>query len=63
MGNGKAKELICTTHGHELRGGVECWSEGCAGQREIKERKKLDNCNRIISKMYLQKKKTFKHGN
>ena len=27
--SGEAKELICTTHGHELRGG-ECWSEeGC----------------------------------
>ena len=22
MGNGEAKELICTTHGHELRWGV-----------------------------------------
>ena len=21
IGNGEAKELICTTHGHELRGG------------------------------------------
>ena len=28
MGNGEAKELIYTTHGHELRG--ECWwVEGC----------------------------------
>ena len=22
MGNGEAKELVCTTHGHELRGGT-----------------------------------------
>ena len=22
MGNGEAKELICTTHGHELRRGI-----------------------------------------
>ena len=22
MGNGEAKELICVTHGHELRGGI-----------------------------------------
>ena len=22
IGNGEAKELICTTHGHELRGGL-----------------------------------------
>ena len=21
MGNGEAKDLVCTTHGHELRGG------------------------------------------
>ena len=26
-GNGEVKELICTTHGHELRGG-ECWRVG-----------------------------------
>ena len=26
MGNVEAKELICTTHGHELKGG-ECWGE------------------------------------
>ena len=26
IGNGEAKELICTTHGHELRG--DCWKEG-----------------------------------
>ena len=25
MGNGKAEELICTTHAHELRWG--CWRE------------------------------------
>ena len=35
MGNGEAKELICTTHGHELRGegnpggrGAGCRAEG-----------------------------------
>ena len=33
MGNGKAKELICTTHGHELRG--EMLEGGCrAGGRK-----------------------------
>ena len=26
IGNGEAKELICMTHGHELRG--DCWREG-----------------------------------
>ena len=33
MGNGEAKELVCMTHGHELR-----W-EGGTGQRGIKGRK------------------------
>ena len=30
---------------------------GCAGQRGIKERKKWDNCNSIINKIYLKRKK------
>ena len=55
MGNGEAKELICMTHGHELREG-ECWcGGGGAGQRGIKERKKWDNCNSIINKIYFKK--------
>ena len=28
MGNVEAKELICMTHGHELRRDGECWCEG-----------------------------------
>ena len=40
MGNGEAKELICMTHGHELRRGNAGGREG-AGQREIKGRKKM----------------------
>ena len=32
IGNGEAKELICMTHGHELREGLleggDCWREG-----------------------------------
>ena len=39
-GNGEAKELICTTHGHELRGGRECW-RGASGWRGTKGRKKI----------------------
>ena len=37
IGNGEAKEIICTTHGHELRwrGMLE---GGCGGRREIKGR-------------------------
>ena len=47
MGNGEAKELICTTHGHELRGIAAGW--GDTGE------KKIGNCNSIISKIYLNK--------
>ena len=41
MGNGEAKELTCTTHGHELRQWGKCWREGVAGQRGDKEDKKM----------------------
>ena len=42
MGNGEAKELICTTHGHELgrAGGNDSERRG-TGQRGIKGRKKM----------------------
>ena len=40
MGNGEAKELICITHGHELRGGND-GGRGGSGQRAIKGRKKM----------------------
>ena len=36
IGNGEAKELICMTHGHELR-----WGECCARRRGIKGREKM----------------------
>ena len=52
MGNGEAKELICMTQGR----GRGMLGEGGAGQREIKGRKKWDNCNSIISKMYILQK-------
>ena len=51
MGNGEAKELICTTHRHEPRR-EECEREVGAGQRGIKRRKNWDNCNSIINKIY-----------
>ena len=51
MGNGEAKELICTTHGHELRWGND-GGRGATGGRGIKGRKKRDNCNSIINKIY-----------
>ena len=42
MGNGEAKELICMTHGHELRG-RGCWWKGGTGQRGVKGRKNGTN--------------------
>ena len=43
IGNVETKELICTTHGHELKGEN-------AGWRGIKGGK-WDNCNSIINKI------------
>ena len=51
MGNGEAKELICTAHGHELRWG-NAGGRGGARQRGIKGRKKSNNYNNIINKIY-----------
>ena len=48
---GKAKERIYMTHGHELRWG-NAGRRGSTGQRGIKERKKCDNHNSIINKIY-----------
>ena len=55
MGNGEAKELTYMTHGHGLGLG-NAGRNGGAGRREIKERKKWDYCNNIISKIYFQKR-------
>ena len=41
IGNVEAKELICMTHGHELKGG-NVGERGCAWQRGI-EGEKWDN--------------------
>ena len=39
LGNGEAEELICMTHGHELRGadagGSGCRTEGDKGEKKI----------------------------
>ena len=59
-GNGEAKELTCSTHGHELRG--EWWWEWGAGQSWRKGRKKWDNYNSIMNKIYLKKTKTGNKG-
>ena len=34
MGNGEAKEVICMTHGHELRGEGRCRAEGDKGKEK-----------------------------
>ena len=61
MGNGEAKELLCTTHRHKLKWGSAGGREG-AGQRGIKWRKKWDNCNSIISKIHLKSKRLMIYG-
>ena len=56
IGNVEAKELICKTHGHELKwGNVD--GRGCAGWRGIKGEKTLDSCNSIIKKYIFKKEK------
>ena len=56
MGNGEAKELICMTHRHELRWGNASGWGGGTGWRGIKGRKKWDNFNNIINKIYFLKR-------
>ena len=57
MGNGESKELIWITHGHELSWGND-GGKGCAGWKAVKGRKKWDNSNSIINKIYLRKRNT-----
>ena len=58
MGNdGEAKELICMTHGDELRwGNAGGWGAGQGGEQDRAEvnkgGKKWDNCNSVINKIY-----------
>ena len=56
MGNVEAKELMCMTHGHEVRGPGNAGGREGAGQRGIKGRKKWNNCNSIINKIYFKKR-------
>ena len=57
IGNEEAKELICMTHGHELKWGMLEGGSRCTEERDKGERKKWDNCNSIINKIYLKNKK------
>ena len=51
MRNGEVKELVCTTHGHELRGRGNESGRGVRAEGNKRE-KKWDNCNSIINKIY-----------
>ena len=56
IGNGEAKELTCTTQGHELRrGGADIHGKGELGEGG-KWGKNWDNCNRIVNRIYLKDK-------
>ena len=59
MGNGETKELICPTHGPELKWG-DAGGRGGTGWMGIKGRKKWDNCNSIINKIILKIGKQYK---
>ena len=54
IGNGEAKELICMTHGYELKGEI-AGGKGVTRQRGAKG-ENWDNCNGIINKMYFLKR-------
>ena len=61
IGNGEAKEFRCTTYGHELGGGGVLVLE-VLGMKEWrywaevdKGKKKWENCNSIINKIYYKK--------
>ena len=51
VGNGEAKELICTTHGHELSGERITGGNVGTGQKEANG-ENWDNYNSTINKMY-----------
>ena len=51
--NREAKELICMTYGHELKGGM-LEGRGYRVEGGQKGEKYWDNCNSIINKIYLE---------
>ena len=57
IGNGEAKELTLTTQEHELKVERNVGGRLATGQRGIMRRKKWDNCNCIINKIYLKNTK------
>ena len=56
IGNGEAKELICMTHGHELR----WWAllDGRGPGCSVLKWNNWNTCNEIINKIYVKKIKT-----
>ena len=58
IGNGEAKELIYMIHGHELRKGMLVGRSVQGGGEQGK--KKWDNCNSIINKIYFKNKEKRK---
>ena len=54
IGNGEATELVCMTHGHELRVRGNAGGRGGAWQRGRKGREKWDYSNSIIKKIHLK---------
>ena len=62
IGNVEAKELICVTHGNELKGRECGWEAVCRAEGN-KGEKKWDNCNSIINKIYLKRKNILKIRN
>ena len=57
IGNVEAKELICMTHGHELKWEGNADRRGYAGWRGINGGK-WGNCNSIINKIYFKNLKS-----
>ena len=53
MGNREAKELRCTTHGHELREGMLVGGRYRVEGRKGEE-KKWDDCNSIVNTIYFK---------
>ena len=51
IGNGVAKELICTTHGNEEWCG-DCWREWWVLGAEEERGKIRDDCHSTINKIY-----------
>ena len=56
---GEAKELTCTTHGHELSAGVLLEGSGVPGWLGLRG-KNWNNCDSIINKIYLKNKDDIK---